>query len=241
MSSHMAASLALEAYRTRLGAVLSFIDDAAAARIQLPTDPEELTATLDGLLEYFLAGEAAFTASGSELAQHSKRVQSLRAALDALEREERDTALLIHQLHACSATADASIAAAMDTSDALRAAAASGTCPVCCSVCNLWLSVPSLIDVGHSALAEARKPRIRLSLTAPSSHTMCSAVRSWVNAARLGASLLHHASTLSRLERREPAPFLPAAAHRAGGTGVAHIRAARCVASRLPCPCTFRY
>jgi hypothetical protein len=169
MSPHMAASLALEAYRTRLGAVLSFIDDAAAARIQLPTDPEELTATLDGLLEYFLAGEAAFTASGSELAQHSKRVQSLRAALDALEREDQDTALLIHQLHACSATADASIAAAMDTADALRAAAASGTCPDGCGVCNLRRCVPSPCNVGCSARAEARNPRVSPTLTsAPS-------------------------------------------------------------------------
>lgn len=124
---HFAASMALESYRTRLGAVLAFIDDAAAARIQLPTDETELSATLNGLLEYFLGGEAAFTAANAELKRHAKRVKSLELATEELRQEEARTALLVAQLQLYTGTADAAISDQIDTAEALRAGAASGS------------------------------------------------------------------------------------------------------------------
>lgn len=126
-----AATLALEAYRTRLGAVLAFIDDAASARIQLPTEVGEMTATLDGLLEYFLAGEAAFTATGPALASHTTAVEDLAASIAELEREETASAVLALQLQQLSGRADSSISALTDASEALDAAAATGACRPC--------------------------------------------------------------------------------------------------------------
>ncbi len=127
MTPHTSATLALEAYRSRLGSVLSFIDDAVSARIQLPTDAEELSRTLNGLLEYFLAGEAAFTASGAELDAHRLRVCALHAANAALRREEAHTVLLLQALQLAGAAVDDSASMHIDKANALRSAAAAGS------------------------------------------------------------------------------------------------------------------
>ena len=157
-SPHLAATLALEAYRTRLGAVLAFIDDAASARIQLPTDVIEMTATLDGLLEYFLAGEAAFTATGPALAAHTARVEELAAAVAELEREELTSAVLAQQLHILTGAADNGISLLVDASDSLAAAAnssASRQLPCMSDETRQW----TMRRASMHLLSEGRRPR----------------------------------------------------------------------------------
>lgn len=125
-SAHSVASLALEAYRTRIGAVINYVDDAAAARIPLPTDEAELEKTVYGLLDYLLAAEDAFKASRALLTEHAGRLERVAAARAALRAEQAQTAALVAELLELRDAADDEIAAEMNRADELRAAAAAG-------------------------------------------------------------------------------------------------------------------
>lgn len=75
----LSATLALEEYRSRLGAVLNLLEDAAHGRLEFPTESEELVKTLDGLVDYLLAGEASVMSTREALAQHNKQYEELQA------------------------------------------------------------------------------------------------------------------------------------------------------------------
>ena len=74
--------IAAEAYRSRLSGVLTFVEEAASARTQIPTETEALQHVLDGCMEYVFAGESAFNAARQAARIHEERF-ALLVALQA--------------------------------------------------------------------------------------------------------------------------------------------------------------
>ena len=98
--------IAAEAYRSRLSGVLTFVEEAASARTQIPTETEALQHVLDGCMEYVFAGESAFNAARQAARIHEERfallvgVQECGARLAAV-RQQHDESL--NRLHVATA------------------------------------------------------------------------------------------------------------------------------------------